>query len=617
MTETNDERRVYGVSRIKYEALVEVGGAFGPSFEAQALDLSEGGMHLRTQYLPEMGQPLTCRFDLAAGTSVLASGEVAWLDEQNGEFGLRFTELDAEGMDALREICGPVAIPVDRASMAADEPGQHDAPEAATFADGTRVRLHIEGLGSPMRARVRNGGEDEIVACSDLAFLQLGRPVELEHAELGDRRMASIADVEVELPEDGMVPQLVVRLRYAGQRLPAGDAADVAPPARQPSASAGPSARSASPANIPARAPLEPLGKEKAAIASASNEAATKLHAAAGAVGATFAKAGPAIVSSFLQAKNAVARMRGQKVDADGGQTPMRVTSPAPGGGLHTSGRKVVRGDDTHGDEDWNDGPGGHFSASSSAIAALAPHKTKLMAGGVLGLAGVLLLVALHKPAAQAPLAAIDPTAAAATSAEATTAPAPVAGATGTTATDPGALAANGTSGATLAPTAPPVAPAFNPPNTLSDDYGADTTGETPAPVKKRAVEPFGNGPVAHGNVLHIKMDGPIEKIEGAATPNGFTVVIPGRKSVDAAGPLAQRDERLASIKMTNEADSAELNVAFRDGVPNYQVRAHGSTLDIALAPIGSLAEAKHSTKERQHNGPTHKHGTKKHHHET
>jgi hypothetical protein len=289
----------------------------------------------------------------------------------------------------------------------------------------------------------------------------------------------------------------------------------------------------------------------------------------------------------------------------------MRVTSPAPGGGLHTSGRKVVRGDG-RGDEDWNDGPGGHFSASSSAIAALAPHKTKLMAGGVLGLAGVLLLVALHKPAAQAPLAAIDPNAAASAGAETTTGQAPVAGA----AADPNAAAAAAVP-ATPAPASPAPATAFAQPGTMNDDYGTDTTGGSSAPAhpKPHAVEPFGNGPVAHGNVLRIKMDGPIDKIEGAATPSGFTVVIPGRKSVDAAGPLAQRDERIASIKMTNEADSAELNVAFRDGVPNYQVRAHGSTLEIALAPLGSLAEAKHGTKSRQHNGPTH--GKKHHHRET
>jgi hypothetical protein len=108
-------------------------------------------------------------------------------------------------------------------------------------------------------------------------------------------------------------------------------------------------------------------------------------------------------------------------------------------------------------------------------------------------------------------------------------------------------------------------------------------------------------------------MDGPIEKIEGGVTPNGFSVVIPGRKSLDAAGPLAQRDERIGSIKMSNNGDSAELNVSFRDGVPNYQVRAHGDVLEIALAPIGALAEAKHSSKERRHvEGPT---PTRKKHH--
>ena len=308
-------------------------------------------------------------------------------------------------------------------------------------------------------------------------------------------------------------------------------------------------------------------------------------------------------MATFLRAKGAVSRLRAQKSEADIAHAPLRVTSPAPGGGLHTSGRKVVRGD---ADEEWNDGP---MSASSSAIAALAPHKTKLMAGGVLGLAGVLLLVALHKPAATAPLAQVDVNAASGSApvagAESTPGQAQTSGAVGTV-TDPATAAP-----ASALNPAPAPSPAFAQSGTTNDDFGSDGT-ETAPPThaKPRGVEPFGNGPVSHGNVLHVKMDGAIEKIEGAATPNGFTVVIPGRKSIDAAGPLAQRDERIASIKMTNEADSAELNVAFRDGVPNYQVRAHGSTLEIALAPVGTLAEAKHAAKERRHNGSTHhKHG--------
>ncbi len=84
-------------------------------------------------------------------------------------------------------------------------------------------------------------------------------------------------------------------------------------------------------------------------------------------------------------------------------------------------------------------------------------------------------------------------------------------------------------------------------------------------------------------------MDGPVEAIEGAQQPMGFTVKLPGRKSLEAAGPLAARDSRIAAIKVSNELTGAELNVTFKDGVPNYQVSAKGETLVIALAPVGPL----------------------------
>ena len=100
---------------------------------------------------------------------------------------------------------------------------------------------------------------------------------------------------------------------------------------------------------------------------------------------------------------------------------------------------------------------------------------------------------------------------------------------------------------------------------------------------------PFGNGPVHHGNVLHLKMDGAIESIEGAQQPTGFAVKIPGRKSLEAAGPLAARDSRIAAIKVSNDGAGAELTVAFKDGVPNYQVSGKGDTLVISLAPAGSM----------------------------
>jgi hypothetical protein len=102
-------------------------------------------------------------------------------------------------------------------------------------------------------------------------------------------------------------------------------------------------------------------------------------------------------------------------------------------------------------------------------------------------------------------------------------------------------------------------------------------------------VAPFGNGAVVHGNVLKLKMDGTIDKINGAAQPTGFTVSIPGRRALEPAGPLASRDNRIASIKVSNEGTGSQLDLAFKDGVPSYVVRAKGDSLEIVLAPPGHL----------------------------
>jgi hypothetical protein len=87
-------------------------------------------------------------------------------------------------------------------------------------------------------------------------------------------------------------------------------------------------------------------------------------------------------------------------------------------------------------------------------------------------------------------------------------------------------------------------------------------------------------------------MDGDIEKIEGDGQPTGFSVVIPGRRSLEPAAPLAARDSRIASIRVTNDGTGADLNVTFKDGVPNYLVRAKGDVLEIVLSPAGALADA-------------------------
>ena len=85
------ERRAAGTNRVHLDTLVEIcGNEMGtPAFEAEALDVSARGMHLRTAYLPEQGAPLVCRFE-DQGREIVVEGLVAWRKEskKGGEFGV-------------------------------------------------------------------------------------------------------------------------------------------------------------------------------------------------------------------------------------------------------------------------------------------------------------------------------------------------------------------------------------------------------------------------------------------------------------------------------------------------------------------------------------------------
>ncbi|HEV8548458.1 MAG TPA: PilZ domain-containing protein [Polyangiaceae bacterium] len=200
------ERRSPGSQRVPLETLVEIcGNEPGiPAFEAEALDVSAKGMHLRTAYLPEQGAPLVCRFE-DRGREIVVEGVVAWRKEgsKGGDFGVAFTALDSRSVDALRAL-------VQSGDAPAANGDERDAP------NGSRVRLHIEGLGSPMKARIRTGGTQKIQVGSSLEFLKVGRKLEIEDIDAGGRRGALIDGVEVVVDPRTSVPQLVVALRFEG-----------------------------------------------------------------------------------------------------------------------------------------------------------------------------------------------------------------------------------------------------------------------------------------------------------------------------------------------------------------------------------------------------------------
>jgi hypothetical protein len=519
-SQVKDERTAH---RLPFDASVEVGGSLGPSFEATAVNVSKDGMQLRTAYLPEIGQPVACRFEAGTAGSVLASGEVVWKQETGdtgGEFGIKFTDLDTRSAEALERIVG----------LAGKMPIKQES--------GSRVRLHIDGLGSPMRARIRDSKRSEVTVGSDLGFLQVGKMLELEDSVSGEKRPAHIDRVEVEVDPESHIPRLVVALRYD----------DVSPSVKvsisPPPAIIEPQAADTTEPESEA-APVE----KPAAAAPQPERMEVPTSGPMSVISAGAAKAMPMLRGAATRARTALALFAAKRFrKRDEAPAPRRTTAPPPGGALQASGRKVIRAKE----------------ALEEPPKKFPLDKKRMAAGVAVGLAAVVAYAAFaHKsaPHASAPAPAAD-------SAQAT---API---------DPAASSMVANAGL------PPLLPANASPPVFVAPQPAAPIADAKHPSK---VAPFGNPNVTHGTVLRLKMDGTIDRINGASEPTGFLVSIPGHKSVEPAGPLASRDGRIASIKVSNDQGGAELSVSFKDGVPPYQVRAKGDQLEIVLAAAGAL----------------------------
>jgi hypothetical protein len=400
---TDSDRRTPHASRIPFDAMVEVGGALGPSFEAQAVNLSEEGMSLRTAYLPEVGQPITCRFDAGQGMTVIAAGEVLWKEDMGdgGEFGIRFTNLDQLSLGALQRILGVA----------------HE--EAAADPLGRKVRLHIDGLASPMRARVKSEEGPCVMAYSELGFLQVGKQLDLEDAMTGGRRPALIDRVEVEIERESHVPHLVVTLRYDDEEARAmtahGD--EIVPPMIDETGRDGSISPHTMDDDVHASTGASEIHVDVPVTASAEDEESKKLKSAF-ARGA--AKAREDATAAFMRwskrAKTTFAMMaaRAQAKKSESVEAaPRRTTAPPPGGALHASGRKVVRGD----------------IEESKEFDPVKPRfkitKKKAVIASAVTAALVIGLVAMKKPA-PAPIAAAPAETAATPAANAPHAPAAV-----------------------------------------------------------------------------------------------------------------------------------------------------------------------------------------------
>ncbi len=193
------ERRASGVRRVKFETLVEVVGQEldTPAFEGRATDVSGRGMQVVSAFVPERKTALVLRFE-HQGREVVIEGVVAWRKEgtPNGSFGLRFTALDSKSVVVLKELCAQDAASERVALLPQSSPNQplfeeldeSEAPEPViTTTVGAPLKLHLEGLAAPMKARVVDARHSRLRVGSQLEFLTLGRKLMIEDLTGGSK----------------------------------------------------------------------------------------------------------------------------------------------------------------------------------------------------------------------------------------------------------------------------------------------------------------------------------------------------------------------------------------------------------------------------------------------
>jgi PilZ domain-containing protein len=196
-------------------------------------------MQLSAGFVPALETALVLRFK-HQDAEVIIEGEVAWRKEtaKGGEFGVRFTALDSQSVQALKALCQAEQAPGSERPSAELEEAEDEAEESVhdtepVPAAAPAVRLHIDGLSTPMHARIKDQDRRRIDVSSQLEFLRVGRSLQIEDLAQGGRREAQIDKVDVSVDHESRVPELIVSMRYA-------DAVSTPVPARARSAAPPP-----------------------------------------------------------------------------------------------------------------------------------------------------------------------------------------------------------------------------------------------------------------------------------------------------------------------------------------------------------------------------------------
>jgi hypothetical protein len=121
----------------------------------------------------------------------------------------------------------------------------------------------------------------------------------------------------------------------------------------------------------------------------------------------------------------------------------------------------------------------------------------------------------------------------------------------------------------------------------VDDQTWDDSAAEAQEPQSK----PWGKGSLYLPTIHRIRLDGVGASLAGAVNPDGFTVVIPGRKAMESGKTIQKRDKRIAAVTTSNGANGATVKFEFRGSVPPYRVRLRQDFIEFLVsAPEDTVA---------------------------
>ena len=609
------DRRAPIAARRPFHATIDFGVQDAPeAMQADAIDLSVGGMSVRSPQLPDVGVQLEFHFMLEDGKTIDARGEVIWTHDEGsraGAFGVRFLAMPGDARASLRRSLEPVS----------KNPANAES----------KVRLHLESMDAPFRAKLRERVPGAIIVGHDLSFLKLGGKVTVEGSK--DNEPGVISAVEVEIDPVTQHPRLILTIDLeegASARAQCVPAVEKTPGIAALIDAAPRSAPSGEPVAVetpPVRAALiQPVTVE----ASDAEHAGDTAHNDAEPVHAR-----PSTMLTAAESPSATDSTEEEPFDVAAGPTWMersvsvarsawegtrRIATPVAAGVVHGVAALRARFQPSA-EPEAIEAPRSTLRPQHSPIVATASdpdgqigrkrnRRVVMYAGAAAVLTVLIIAVAIGggaTPASPHPQVAV------------TADPAPVAEVA------PPALPAAIPESATEEPVpmgAEPRMIAAGANHLPADLQGAvlSTAGEirdvqpqimqgrarpigfqpavTTAPVRTAAVvrphpitiaapgraAVMGNPSVRVGTRLALRMDGPVATLGGVGTRgNTISVLIPGRRSLDLAASLARMDSRILNAGVMNRAAGAELTLRFRGAAPPFFAHARGNTLEVVL----------------------------------